>query len=322
MIRPFQLRDLGLIRRLGERGVVFQTQNALTSVPHPVRYALANMLVGGGSTYVWRSKQPNASGYAQLNSAEARANAYLANVGLEIHESASEVPDEDVWLPLLEQLIEVAGRKGVNNLIAEADEDGPQLPLLRRAGFVVYTRQDIWINDQGVGRQSGELLVERQSVDDWDVSVLYSSIVPGMIQSVEPSPPLQSGRNWLLREEGELTAYIHIDSGTVADWMRLFIHPNARTKPTKIIEAALTTQTATVEHPIYCCVRRYQSWLLGALERSGFRPWGSQAVMVKHIVQRVDSPAPGLENVLEPNTVPGSTTFIQGFSQGETRNGQ
>jgi hypothetical protein len=322
MIRPFQLRDLGLIRRLGERGVVFQTQNALTSVPHPVRYALANMLVGDGSTYVWKSKKPSAAGFAQLNLADDRANAYLANVGLEVQESPPDTPGEDLWLPLLEQLVDVAGRKGVHNLIAEADEDGPQLPLLRRAGFVVYTRQDIWINDQGAGLEPGELLVQRQSVDDWDISVLYSSIVPGMIQSVEPGPPLQSGQNWLLREEGELTAYVHIQSGAIADWMRLFVHPNARTKPTKIIEAALQTQAATVEHPMYCCVRRYQSWLLSALEKSGFRPWGSQAVMVKHIVQRVSTSAPALENVLEPNAVPGSTTFIQGFSEGETRNGQ
>jgi hypothetical protein len=322
MIRPFQLRDLGLVRRLGERGVVFQTQDALTTIPHPLRDALANMLVGGGSTFVWKSKEPGAAAFIQLNMADGRANAHLASVGLEVQDSGSGVSEEDIWLPLLDQLVGLAGQKGVHNLIAEAAEDGPELPLLRRAGFVVYTRQDIWINDQGMLDEVGESLEERQPVDDWDISVLYSNIVPGMIQSVEPGPPLNTGRNWVLREEGELTAYVHVQPGSVADWMRLFIHPNARTKPRRIIAGAMRAQTPTTKHPMFCCVRRYQSWLLSALEKAGFRPWGSQAVMVKHIVQQVQSPARVVKNVMEPKPVPGSTTLIQGFSSGKSRNGQ
>jgi hypothetical protein len=322
MIRPFNLRDLGLVRRLGERGVVFQAQDALTTVPHPVRDALANMLVGGGSTYVWKSKEPDAAAFVQLNMVDDRANAHLASVGLEVQETVPSVSEEDIWLPLLDQLVELVGRKGVHNLIAEAAEDGPELPLLRRAGFVVYTRQDIWINDQGIVDAAGEQLQEREPLDDWDISVLYSNIVPGMIQSVEPAPPLNTGRNWVLREEGELTAYVHVQPGSEADWMRLFIHPNARTKPRRIIAGALCAQTPTTKHPMFCCVRRYQSWLLGALEKSGFRPWGSQAVMVKHIVQQVRAPSPVVKNVMEPKAVPGSTTLVQGFTSGKSRNGQ
>lgn len=322
MIRPFQLRDLGLVRRLGERGVVFQTREALTTTPHPLRDALANMLVGGRSTYVWRSSESGAAAFIQLTMDEDRANAHLASIGLEVQDTGTNVSEEDIWLPLLDQLVEFAGRKGVHNLIAEAAEDGSELPLLRRAGFVVYTRQDIWINDVGAGEDVCEDLVERQSIDDWDINVLYSNIVPGMIQSVEPGPPLQNGRNLVLREEGELAAYIHVQTGSIADWMRLYIHPNAQTKPKEIIAAVLSAQTPTADHPMFCCVRRYQSWLLSALENSGFRPWGSQAVMVKHIVQRVKSPAPVTKNVIEPKAVPGSTTLIQGFSSGEGQNGQ
>jgi hypothetical protein len=322
MIRPFQLRDLGLVRRLGERGVVFQTQDALTTIPHPVRDALASMLVGAGSTYVWRSKEPKAAAFVQLNIADDRANAYLASIGLAVHEEVLDAPAEDLWLPLLDELVEIAGQKGVHSLIAEVAEDSPELPLLRRSGFVVYTRQDIWINDGGVADGGEESLAERQPVDDWDISVLYSNIVPGMIQSVEPGPPIHTGRNWVLREEGELTAYVHVQTGAVADWMRLFVHPNARTKPKAIIAAALRAQRPTTEHPMFCCVRRYQSWLLSALEKSGFRLWGSQAVMVKHIAQVVKAPSPVVKNVMEPKPVPGSTTLVQGFGSGNGRNGQ
>jgi hypothetical protein len=284
------------------------------------------MLVGGSSTtYIWKSKNPDAAAFVQLNLEEGQPNAHLASIGVGVTEGEPDdqgESDEDIWLPLLDQLVVVAGQRGVHNLIAEAAEDGPELQVLRRAGFVVYTRQDIWINDRLAPNGSSGELVERQAIDDWDISVLYSSIVPGMIQSVEPGPPLDTGQNWVLREDGELTAYVHVSSGPIANWMRLFIHPNARTKPKNIIEAALQAQSPTTEHPVYCCVRRYQSWLLSALEKAGFRPWGSQAVMVKHIVQRMESPAPAAKNVIEPKAVPGSTTLIKGMSSGDSRNGQ
>jgi hypothetical protein len=284
------------------------------------------MLVGGSSTtYIWKSKNPDAAAFVQLNLEEGQPNAHLASIGVGVTEGEPDdqgESDEDIWLPLLDQLVVVAGQRGVHNLIAEAAEDGPELQVLRRAGFVVYTRQDIWINDRLDPNGSSGQLVERQAIDDWDISVLYSSIVPGMIQSVEPGPPLDTGQNWVLREDGELTAYVHVSSGPVANWMKLFIHPNARTRPKNIIEAALQAQSPTAEHPVYCCVRRYQSWLLSALETAGFRPWGSQAVMVKHIVQHIESPAPVAKNVIEPKAVPGSTTIIQGISSGDGRNGQ
>jgi hypothetical protein len=318
MIRPFQLRDLALVHRLGEQGVVFQTQAALTNIPHPVRRAVVHMLVGGRhSTFVWKSDQRNAAGFAQLSWQDGNGSAHLACLATEPPLSDSDdqpVIDEDVWLPLLDDLTAEAGRRGFHNLIAEAAEDGPELPILRRAGFAVYTRQDIWICDQLVGSVSLDNMMPRQSVDDWDISVLYSNIIPGLIQSVEPNPPLDVGRNWILRENGELVALIHTYDGSVAGWMRLLIHPNAQTKPKIIIGAALQQNPPSPEHPIYCCVRRYQSWLQSSLEKAGFRPWGSQVVLVKHIALHARSRAPVNKGVLEAQAVPGTSPSIQGFS--------
>jgi hypothetical protein len=318
MIRPFQLRDLALVHRLGEQGVVFQTQAALTNIPHPVRRAVVHMLVGGRhSTYVWKSEQRNAAGFAQLSWQDGNGSAHLACVATEPSVSEQDEPatiDEEVWLPLLDDLTAEAGRRGFHNLIAEAAEDGPELPVLRRAGFAVYTRQDIWICDRPVDNVSLANMMPRQAVDDWDISVLYSNIIPGLIQSVEPNPPLDVGRNWILRENGELVALIHNFDGPVAGWMRLLIHPNAQTKPKVIISAALQQNPPSSEHPVYCCVRRYQSWLQSSLKKAGFRPWGSQAVLVKHIALHTRSRAPVSKGVLEAQTVPGTLPSIQGFS--------
>lgn len=319
MIRPFHLGDLTLVHRLGEKGVVFQTQTALTSIPHPVRRAIVHMLIGGRySTYVWKSDQRNAAGFAQLSWQNHNTSAHLACLGTEIYDvdpdEQSKI-DEEIWLSLLEDLTSEAGRRGFHNLIAEATEDGSELPVLRQAGFAVYTRQDIWICDRPNSADRIDLLETRRPVDDWDISVLYSNIIPGLIQSVEPTPPLDYGQNWILREDGELVALVHIFDGPVASWMRLLIHPNARTSPKLIIEAALQQKEPSLDHPIYCCVRRYQSWLQVSLAKAGFRSWGSQAVMVKHIVQHAQKQEPIRKGVLEAQTVPGSTPLIQGFSQ-------
>lgn len=318
MIRPFHLRDLALVHRLGERGMVLQTQAALTSIPRPVRRALVHMFVGGHViTYVWKSEHRNAAAFAQLLWTEGNPSATVATIGVE-----STTPDpvqfgqlyEDSWLQFLDELVKETGRIGLHNLVAEAAENSQELDLLRKAGFAVYTRQDIWIADQPADGPRSITLQSRDSVDDWDISILYSNSIPGLIHSVEPSPPLSSGQNFVMREQnGDLAAYVHIKSGAVASWMQLLIHPNAHTKPKEIVMSALDIASPSPERPIYCCVRRYQSWLLGALEKTGFRPWGSQAVLVKQIVQPYKQATPALEEILRAQTVPGSSPAIQGL---------
>jgi hypothetical protein len=319
MIRPFHLRDLPLVIRLGEQGVILEAEAALTSSPHPVRSALVNMIVGGEyATYVWRSDKGRDQAFVQIGWAQGSNSARLACLGASpLGENDEDDPqiNEDIWLALLDELVALAGKHGAYNLIAEASETGPELPVLRKACFAIYTRQDIWITDR---TPEGDIPVElrpRQSADDWDVQVLYSNIVPGLIQSVEPTPSLDRGQNWVLYEKGELAAFIHMNVGHSATWMRLLIHPNARSKPREIIKAAARIVSPSSNNTLYCSIRRYQSWLQDPLEQAGFTMWGSQAVMIRHIAQPVEKRVPAVKGVLDAQPVPGSSTLVQGFSQ-------
>jgi hypothetical protein len=328
MIRPFQLRDLALVRRLGERGVLLQAEAALIANPQPVRNALLNKLVGRGyETFVWRSDDRGAAAIVQLNRVCTEPSAHLVFLGADTGRPKNDertAIDEDVWLSVLDQTVIQSGYRGVHNLIAEVDENGPELPILRRAGFAVYTRQDIWIADDPVSGGSRVSLQARKSVDDWDIQVLYSNIVPGLIHAVEPNPPIQYGMNFVLHERDGLAAFIHLNPGPIADWMRILIHPNAHTKPKDVIKAALHLKQPSTRHPVYCCVRRYQSWLHGSLAKAGFRLWGSQAVMVRHIAQQAKTRAKVASGVLEAQPVTGSTPLIRGFSgkDGKTNQNQ
>jgi hypothetical protein len=324
MIRPFNLSDLALVHRLSEQGILLHAEAALTSSPHPLRSALINMVVGGQFvTYVWKSKDRESAAFVQIQCDPDCPSAQIVFMGtdyIEKEKNRREI-DEDIWLSLLDALVAEVGRRGTHNLVAEVSEIGPELPILRRSGFAVYTRQDIWVcNQYNNTNDHAEILTPRQPVDDWDIQLLYSNNVPRLIQLVEPNLPLEYGQSWILREDGELAALIHFNEGPVASWLRVLIHPNANTQAEEIISASLAIKPPTEKHPIYCCVRRYQSWLQTGLEQAGFRHWGSQAVMVKHIAQPVvTNAAPA--GVLEAQAIPGSSTLVQGFSH-PTGNGR
>jgi hypothetical protein len=65
---------------------------------------------------------------------------------------------------------------------------------------------------------------------------------------------------------------------------------------------------APANRPIYACVRSYQSWMGGPLERLWFEPAADQAVMVKRLAAVVRKPAtsplPSVEGTYPEPTAP------------------
>lgn len=337
MIRPFNLRDLPLVHRLSELGVSLHTESVLTKNLHPTRGALFSLVGGDFPTYVWKSDKNGLAGFIQLCLDNESVHAHIlylsstsdGQVASDGNSTAVSATDsgngerpyqvnENAWLPLLDQAVIEAGQRGIHSLVAEVDEVSDELPVLRRAGFVVYTRQDVWVLAAGeMARAETEknILRPRQAEDDWDIQLLYANTVPRLVQLVEPMPPLHVGAGWVLHEENELAAFVHIHVGPVATWMRLFIHPSAETQADQIITAVVQQNPAAATKPIYCCVRRYQSWVQTALERSGFTLWGSQAVMVKHIVQKAAKPLTDLSAALEAQGITPTAPLIRRYQK-------
>lgn len=314
MIRPFSLRDLGLVRRLSEHGICLDAESALTRSHHPLRGALFGLIGSSDTpTYVWRSDDGDATGFVQLQ-VVFDLSARLVFVAMEPQtggKHSARPYDQDIWLPLLDEVVGAIGQRGLHSLVAEVDETGEELVVLRHAGFAIYTRQDIWMLSNRPVTASAAQLHPHQPVDDWDVEWLYANTVPPLIQLVEPSPP-DHGELWLLRENGELSAVVHAARGTGPTWLQIFIHPNASAQADEIVAAAVQICDQDEHFPLYCCVRRYQSWLQSALERSGFQHFKSQAVMVKHMTMPVAKKAGALERLLNAHTVR-PTTLVQRY---------
>lgn len=329
MIRPFNLRDLPLVHRLSEHGVSLHSESALINQVHPLRGALFNLFVGGDfPTFVWRAEEGSGAGFIQLHLREGSHCGHVLYVSATTHNERGEGPtdgnhppnahvNEEVWLPLLDQAVVEVGQRGIHSLVAEVSESGPELPVLRRAGFAVYTRQDIWVlyeyHASSVRNGQRPILQPRRAEDDWDIQLLYANTVPRLVQLVEPMPPLEIGQSWVLREGNELTACVHVNRGEVATWLRFFIHPNAEARATEIIQATIERHAPKPGHPLFCSAPRYQSWLQSPLERSGFTLWGSHAVMVKHTVLHARRPLPELTAVLESQGMTASSPMIRQY---------
>ncbi|MCA9865950.1 MAG: hypothetical protein KC410_05635 [Anaerolineales bacterium] len=290
------------------------------------------MLVGGEyPTFVMRPESGERAGFIQLripNGASQANVLYISPrcIDAQNDEDASvaggwgdavlRTPNCAVWLALLDEAIAGAGQRGIHHVIAEVDERSAELMVLRRSGFAVYTRQDIWsvraadYRPRGLGKRQ---LTRRTPADEWDIQLLYANTVPRLVQAVEPMPLNGDGDGWVLREGGELAAFVNIRKGAVATWLRFFIHPEAEAEAEEIIAAALEVTFAREPDLVYCCVRRYESWLPSTLENSGFSLCGSQAVMVRHIVHHVSRSVPEAAVALEGQRISASSPIVRNF---------
>jgi hypothetical protein len=196
---------------------------------------------------------------------------------------------ESVGLPeMLDALTAYAGRCGAHTIIAEVEDSSACFEALRRADFVVYTRQEVWrLTGTPSGPEELKLRPEADR-DQWAVQQLIANTVPRLIQQVDPPNRTGTGLVWI--EGDELLAYVRAHCGRRGVWLQLYLHPQGEEAARTIIEQAAATYQPTVAAPLYCCVRRYQEWLNRPLVELGFEPLGSQALLVRHTTARVRVP--------------------------------
>jgi hypothetical protein len=293
MIRPFDMRDLPLFARVKDRGLCLASQLALTRGPQALQAMLLDAFSGarGPATIVVRSDA--AAGIGQLLHRPDQPHARLAFI------APAELVEAAAGIELLEGLVRSAGERGAHHLIAEVDEDSPAFPILRQAGFAIYARQRIWALNPAVpvgDHQAASLLWRPETRKDAGAILsLYASLVPGLVQQVEP-PSDRGGTGLVHGSDDELLGYIDIERGPRGEWIQPYFHP-AAVKAEPLLAAFLATRDGG--RPLYACVRSYQSWMHGALQRLGFEPAHDQAVMVRRMVAFIREPAPAASTALE-----------------------
>jgi hypothetical protein len=204
---------------------------------------------------------------------------------------------------LLDHLVTQAGEWGAFHLLAEVDEDSPAYRLLRQAGFTMYAWQRIWklpASDPADEKDLWRPVVET----DWPaVQSLYGQIVPALLHPVEALPRQVMGL--VCRPEGNLQAYVVVNSGSKGIWIQPFVPPESDCISEQL--AGLTyAMSGGRNRPIYVCVRSYQAWLESVLEDLGAQAGPRQAVMVRRLakVLKVEEKISAMDKVLAKPAAP------------------
>jgi hypothetical protein len=293
-IRAAKLVDLPLISRLVEKGTpldseqwctreVVGSQSALlSSIPLPQRELFT--LVGrvGRQSVVGQYRM---RGYDHL--------AQMIYVAPQLEPDVTDTP----WLHLIDAITSEAGKRGATILSAEVGEDSPLFVTMRTAGFAVYARQQLWMRLPGKGMPAGivpAVLTEETEADAGEIQLLYSNIVPRLVQPVVGPPPDCRGfvyrgpTNRPDRPDGCVQGYVAVSEGKSGIYILPFLHPDVLfSEASAIIAGAIARVSRADRLPVYVCVRRYQDWLEETLIDLGFEPGKPQAVMVRHIAAGV-----------------------------------
>jgi len=293
-VRFFDWRDLLLVQRLQGHGQSLDYEASQVDGVFPLRDAIHSYLLLG--TGVRRTLvMLGAEAFAQYVRPKRSNRVHL----IFLAPAPTNADYEERWVDLLEQLVATVGAQGIHHIIAEAKDDGPAMELLQRAGFGVLTRQKLFCL-ASPPRLADHLpplpgLRPWRSKDGWGVRLLYANTVPQLAQQIEaPAENALNSSQWgqrlVLERDGEIIAGLATRRGRVGNALRLLLHPQADVYVEALIRHGLQSFGDGPSQPVYCRVRRYESWLQAPLEACGFEPVIHTALLVKHTVARVMTP--------------------------------
>jgi hypothetical protein len=283
MIRPLRLRDLGLLNAYRHRGLFLDSVPTLSwgreIVPLGAVLSTVSSLSGVfTSLSVNEGKEPTLLGQVVHNAGSAFAHfSFLA---------PNDALDSAALPELLEHLISQVGSRGAHSLTAELEESDPAFTALRQAGFALYAHQRVWQLDT-VSAVNGASFNWRaaQASDKLAINLLGSSIVPGLVQQVEPAA-WDEDSGYVLYQDAELSAYVSVRSGPRGICLQPFVHPDAANMEDEFL-ALSNSLRPNIRRPIYLAVRSYQNWLEPVMQSIGAQAGPTQTLLVKRTTRRV-----------------------------------
>ncbi len=183
---------------------------------------------------------------------------------------------------LIEYMLVLSGERGALRMLAEVDEGSPAFETLRRSAFSIYTRQRIWrLDDEPPARFEGLTWRPAGAQDELPVRILYNSLVPGLVQQIEPFAT-QRPKGMVYYGQGELLAYVDLKYGLHGIWAQPFVHPDAADMTEHFLDLLCKIPNRRAR-PVHVCIRSYQAWLESAVEELGAEAGPRQAVMAKNL---------------------------------------
>ncbi len=172
---------------------------------------------------------------------------------------------------------------GAFNLLGEVPESGSLFERMRQNGFSTYGWQTVWkaVKHSGSDLPSQSNWQSSGSGDYLVVKNLYQSLIPPLVQSIEPFPDhIPSGK--VFRIQGETVAWASINIGLEGVFVVPLFHPEVQDIQERLMTLSMQIQRET-RLPVYFAIRSYQTWLEPALESLDWKALPRQALMAKRL---------------------------------------
>lgn len=319
--RRFALRDTWKVRKLQQHMMVFDLQRLLLDPVVPWQAALANVLLQGhaGAVTLVRDK-PGSDGqldgfigaYPRHHSRDWDLAFLAPALDYEQHAPLC-------WSELLTNLTIYAAQCGAQRLSARLAEDAEAEDLLRRAGYSVVVREEVFALACRPGPAAVPKGLRRiEPRDAPSLRALYRDAIPPLVQQTDRVPPVwQLARgptfsavtgdiDYIWSDKGKALAHLMVRSGLHGYWLDVIVRPEYRADLLPCIKFVLTLTDCSEVQPIYCPVADYNVGLSWPLRSLGFVPYTRQVTMVAHTMARVPfrhlALVPGLEHSVDIGT--------------------
>ena len=186
-IRPFDWRDLALLRGYVNRGLFLDSRRVLINGRAVIPMGAVLAFLGPSlRMFTYRCSQDPPSGVSLIGQVTFAVGASYARLSFLAPEDAIE---QDQLSALSDFMAQQMGKIGAFHILADVDECSQVFELLHRAGFAIYARQRIWrLDNQPLGEREHAPWSSVKSTDAIGVRSLYCNVVPGLVQQVEPLP--------------------------------------------------------------------------------------------------------------------------------------
>lgn len=320
VIRPFRLRDVGLVARLQREGVLLDLETGLTRPRSPLSTAIVSSLLNrrvGAFTYIVNYKEENVHlpGLAQMRRRPGRPEHVVVFIAPPLTRGNGA---HAIWQRLLTHLCIKAGEQGGQRVYAGLPVDGVEYQIFRHVGFTAYAQEEVFelvAYPAGLEKVTPLPLRRQRSHDSWELQQLYATLTPRAVQNAEGSAQTQwelGGRRWwdsysrrqgyVWETRGEIWAALQIRSTRASHWLRMLLHPSALDQADGLVAAALSRLHRSPAQRLYCAVRTYEAGISSALSGWGFKLVGSQTLTVKHTTVWARDLAPQLVHALDAHT--------------------
>ncbi len=225
-------------------------------------------------------------------------------------------PAEDV-VALLDQFAYEAGSWGALNILAELEEHSPLFEAFRKAGFVVYGRQQIWRIDRIPDRRPPEKTDWQPalSMDENAIRNLYQSLTPPLVQSAEACPESQEQCLVYRHDPDDLLAYAQVWLGPRGIYTLPLFHPGV-TNFVELLARLVIRIAPQPARPLYMAVRSYQAGLESGLETLQASDGPRQVLMAKYLVNMQRLPVYNhARSVMEKRRAEPTTPIVTNMAQ-------